>query len=555
MNLKKRLCLLFALSAIFPAAGADGVKATLWQPEIPLLAGKSCSPAGRLELVRPVGSGPYRLESVTLSLAGTRRAEEVVSVALYQCGADGLISAKRIGRPVPVRDGGATLCPAIGIDRDTLRVWVGVSLSERISPNDRIYLSVTRIGTSRGDADLSAMAPARGLRRGVAVRRALQDGVFGSRIPGLVATPAGTLLAIFDARYESRRDLQGDMDIALHRSTDGGMTWQPMQVILDMGRWGGLPEKYNGVSDACIVADEHTGEVIVAACWMHGIIDRHTGEWVEGLDEHATRWEHQWSLPYASKAGWGVRECAQVVMTRSSDDGLTWSAPENVTRMVKPHDFRLYVPAPGRGVTLADGTLVLPTQGRNAEGTPFASVLVSRDGGRRWERPCDSAYPGGGECAVAELSDGSLMLNTGRRANARLRRGAGNGRGVTVSRDGGRTWTEHPTSCRTLVEPPCEASLLRHRYTERGEPRSVLLFCNPDSDSARVNLTLKVSFDDGATWPEAYWTVVDELPGSGYSCMASVGEDVGILFEGSQADLVFVRVPLDEILKRNRNKP
>ena len=75
------------------------------------------------------------------------------------------------------------------------------------------------------------------LRAGVAVRQHKQDGVHTSRIPGLATSTKGTLLAIYDARYESPRDLQGHMDICLNRSTDGGQTWQPMQVVLDMKDW------------------------------------------------------------------------------------------------------------------------------------------------------------------------------------------------------------------------------------------------------------------------------------------------------------------------------
>lgn len=96
------------------------------------------------------------------------------------------------------------------------------------------------------------------LRLGVAVRQFGQDGVNTSRIPGIATSKNGTLLAVYDARYDTSRDLQGNIDIALNRSFDGGETWQPMQVVLDMKTWGGLPEKYNGVSDACILVDEIT---------------------------------------------------------------------------------------------------------------------------------------------------------------------------------------------------------------------------------------------------------------------------------------------------------
>ena len=110
-------------------------------------------------------------------------------------------------------------------------------------------------------------------RPSVVVRYHGQDSVHTSRIPGIATTPAGTLLAIYDARYESARDLQGRMAIGLSRSTDGGRTWEPMRIVLDMGRWGRLPAKYNGVSDACILVDSARNKIYVAGLWMHGLLD------------------------------------------------------------------------------------------------------------------------------------------------------------------------------------------------------------------------------------------------------------------------------------------
>src|SRR5690606_32054066 len=126
-------------------------------------------------------------------------------------------------------------------------------------------------------------------RIGVALRRHQQDGIHTSRIPGLATTNRGTLLAIFDARYESARDLQGHMDIGLHRSTDGGNTWEPLQVAMDMGEWGGLPQKFNGVSDACILVDKNSDAIYIAGLWMHGVINEE-GEWLTGLTEESEAW-------------------------------------------------------------------------------------------------------------------------------------------------------------------------------------------------------------------------------------------------------------------------
>ena len=102
------------------------------------------------------------------------------------------------------------------------------------------------------------------------VRTAGDDGVAAYRIPGLVTTKKGTLVGVYDIRYENSRDLQGHIDVGLIRSTDGGRTWGPMIVAMDMGEWGGLPENVNGVGDPCILVDEVTGDLLVFAAWTHG---------------------------------------------------------------------------------------------------------------------------------------------------------------------------------------------------------------------------------------------------------------------------------------------
>ena len=98
------------------------------------------------------------------------------------------------------------------------------------------------------------------------------------RIPAITITNDGTLLAVYDMRYRSRRDLQGHMDIGLSRSTDGGKTWEAPRPIMDMGEYGGLPQDQNGCSDPNILVDKATGEIIVSALWTHGKPGTH--QWV-----------------------------------------------------------------------------------------------------------------------------------------------------------------------------------------------------------------------------------------------------------------------------------
>jgi len=321
-----------------------------------------------------------------------------------------------------------------------------------------------------------------------------------------------------------------------------------MRIVLDMREWGGLPQKFNGVSDACILVDRNSENIFVAGLWMHGVLDT-TGRWMEGLTEESDAWEHQWRRK-GSQPGFGVKQTSQFMITKSVDDGKTWGEPVNLTRMCKKQEWWLWAPAPGRGITLNDGTLVFPTQGRDAEGVPFSNITYSQDGGQTWitSNPASISTT---ECAVVQLSDGSLMLNIRDNRN-RTVKGEENGRAVAVTRDLGEIWEKHPTSNNALKEPVCMASLHKHVYTEGGEKKSILLFSNPNiQERPRRRTILKVSFDNGMTWPEKYWLLLDEGYNKGYSCLTSIDEKtIGIIFEGSQADMTFESIPLDELLKR-----
>ncbi len=208
----------------------------------------------------------------------------------------------------------------------------------------------------------------------MAVRQHEQDNVHTYRIPGLTTTKKGTLLASYDVRRDLRRDLQGDIDIGISRSVDGGQTWEPMRIALDMSTWGDLPEKFNGVSDACLLADVNTGDVYVAGLWMYGVINSE-GKWLEGLTEDSTAWNHQW-LTKGSQPGFGVKQTSQFLISKSEDDGITWGETENITRMGKQEEWWLYAPGPGHGIVMEDSTLVFPTQGRDENGETFSKYHV-----------------------------------------------------------------------------------------------------------------------------------------------------------------------------------
>ena len=341
------------------------------------------------------------------------------------------------------------------------------------------------------------------------------------RIPAMVATNKGTLLGVYDMRYTSRRDLQGHMDIGLSRSTDGGNNWARPVSIMDMKKYGDLPEDQNGCSDPNILVDRTTGEIFVSAVWTHGKPGTH-------------QWRGKGSEP-----GYSINKSSQFMIVRSIDDGLTWSTPENWTNKLKDPKWHLFAPAPGNGITLSNGTLVMPTQGRDAVGRPFSNLMWSEDHGKNWTLS-EHARDNTTECAVVELSNGSLMLNMRDNRN-RSDKSKTNGRAVSVTRDMGTSWTVHSSDHGALPEPVCMASLISH---DLPDGRRALFFSNPNSKQRREKMTVRMSLDGGQTWPRS---ILLDQKGGAYSSLAMVDEKtLGILYESSVADMVFQKMNLSE---------
>ena len=190
-------------------------------------------------------------------------------------------------------------------------------------------------------------------------------------------------------------------------------------------------------------------------------------------------------------------------------------------------------------------------------GIDTVNYWTHRDALDNKELPASLAIVGGGVIGMefasffnsmaVQLQDGNIMLNM--RDNRNYGNKEINGRRICVTADLGETWVEHSTSRNALVEPTCMASIHKHLYRRNGMEKSILLFCNPESYNSRDHMTLKVSLDDGKTWPEERKILLDEYGGFGYSCITSVdGETIGILYESSQAQMVFQQVKIKELI-------
>jgi sialidase-1 len=525
------------------------IKVSLYQEQVPVLIGKNNNPVLRLKLEKPDYLETVILKAITISLNGTDDLTDIKTVRIFYLG-----EIKNYENDIKKIQFGKDLNPDKlvlfegnqKLDCKKNYFWVSFELSEKANLHHKVDVGCLKILLADGTTvKLNIKSPPIKQRIGVAVRKHMDDDVHTYRIPGLAITNNGTLLGIYDVRRNSSRDLQGDIDIGLSRSVDGGRSWEPMQIVLDMGEWGGLPQKFNGASDGCILVDKNSDNIFIAGLWMHGVLDSN-GQWIKGLTETSEEWEHQWKRR-GSQPGFGVKQTTQFLITKSSDDGKTWGKPINITRATKNPAWWLWAPAPGRGITLEDGTLLFPTQGRDSTGNAFSNIMFSKDGGKHWEKS-KAAYSGTNENMVVQLSDESLMINM-RDGTNRNNDSDTNGRAIAITDDMGETWTEHPTSHGALVESACMACLHKHNYTKNGKKKHILLFSNPNTKKRRHHTTIKVSFDDGKTWPEKYWLLLDAGKNKGYSCMTSIDENtIGILYEGSQADMTFESIPLKELI-------
>lgn len=509
--------------AVAAAQAPDGLEAITSHRAVPALVRNEHNELLRVVVKLDRGK-EVRVTSLTFTLERTDDPGDLDALELFSTGDKPDFSpAAALG---PCQPPAATL--TFRVDK-TLRpganvFWLSCRLKPSADLGHKIDAACTAIETTAGKLAPRDESPGVRKRIGVALRRRGDDGVHTYRIPALATTPKGTLLCAYDMRRRASRDLQEDIDTGLSLSTDGGRTWEPPRVIMDMGTYGGLPQEQNGCSDPGIIVDQQTGETFCFAVWMWGKPGKH-------------QWRGDGSEP-----GYEIGRSAQFLMVRSKDDGRTWSKPENLTRKLKKEAWWLLAPSPQQGICLGDGTLVMPVEGRDEKGIPFATIMTSRDHGENWSVG-EPSFRGGSECQAAQLGDGSIMLN--------MRNDRDRFRAVFVTGDLGKTWRPHQTNRNTLIEPNCNGSLYRVDYLDKAEKKHVLLFVNPHTQKGRTHHTIQVSFDDGRTWPEKYHLLLDEGRGAGYPSISRVDDQhVGIVYEGSQANLVFERVSLRELLAR-----
>lgn len=325
------------------------------------------------------------------------------------------------------------------------------------------------------------------------------DGYHSYRIPAIVRTNKGTLMAFAEGRVNSRHDY-GNIDLVVKRSFDDGKTWSNLDVIVgngpldrDLGTWG----------NPTPVVDRTNGKIWLFLCYNDKDHAQNGGEGYE-------------------KIGVGDRK---VYVTHSVNDGTTWAVPVDVSSTTQPPTKTFDVVGPGIGIQTSvnhKNRLIIPASSRN---------IYSDDAGKTWQY---KVIPGGtGEGTVVELSNGDLLSN---------------------DRPVGSFWAKSKTRWvsvgniekgfppflpqESLIDPRCQGSTLNYKR--------IILFMNSASVTARTKMTVKMSEDDGKTWPMERRLYDEFSPEEvrtrrkgGYSSMVGLENgSVGALIENSDKDAI-----------------
>lgn len=340
------------------------------------------------------------------------------------------------------------------------------------------------------------------------------DGAWQYRVPALAVDDDGALVACYDSRNASAADLPSNIDVVCRRSDDDGRTWDARAVAATHTE-SDDPARAYGVGDANLLHDEDTGRLFLSFAGAPPGVGYLNAAPSARLFDRSTL--HPW-------------------VKVSDDGGRTWSKIIDLTEQLKSPDMAGVFASSGKGLQLADGTLVVPYLYRKG-GRDFAAYGVSADHGATWRMTAPLPGNAVNEHKVEQLPDGSLVSYGRPNGGERYRMLA-----TAPSIDG--PWTV-PAPHPGLPDPAVNGDILRVDPDPDSPRGNWLLSSNPDSQTTRSNLVVRLSKDGGRTWP---WAFTVQTGPAGYSTMVRLADgSFAVLYEHRAPDsLVLTRFGLDQ---------
>lgn len=508
-----KLILLFLFSLVYSYSFASkGITISSKAVIAPILKGLESNELLRVRVYIPAGGDDISINQIlaTLNPAGV---EVIEQLDLYFTGQEPNFVKKNKLISIKPSVEKFSIAANFVLKPGVHHLWFSAKLKSDANLDSKVEFHVLQLQDVNGKK-LQVTEEGSGFvkRLGIALKKANEDNVNTYRIPGIATTEKGTLISVYDIRYLNSGDLPGNIDVGMSRSTDGGKSWEKMQIIMDMG----APHENNGIGDPAVLFDPITKKIWVAALWSKG--NRSIAGSRPGLSEDVT---------------------GQFVLVYSDDDGQTWSKPINITTQVKDPEWNLFFNGPGSGIAMKDGKLVFAAQYWDENAMPHSTLIYSSDHGETWKSE-DGPKSNTTEAQIIETTPGVLMLN--------MRDNRGGFRSVATTSDMGKTWTEHHTSYTALPDPVCMASFIKADVAIHGKKKDVVFFGNDNTQSGRYNLTIKASLDLGESWDVKNELLIDERKFFGYSSLTKIDDHtIGFLYEGLR-ELYFVRVPVSEIV-------
>jgi sialidase-1 len=349
----------------------------------------------------------------------------------------------------------------------------------------------------------------------VKVFKSGQDGYHTYRIPVIVRAANGDLLAFAEGRKNSGAD-HGDIDIVLKRSSDGGQTWGPLELVQDE------------ISDP------------TAKVWIGNptpVVDR-------ADPKHPGR---IWLV--------FTRSNANMFVMSSDDNGKTWSERREITPAAGKPAWDWYAAGPVHAIQLERGPhaerIVIPCDHQvKAAGSWGVHLVYSDDHGATWKLGAVDTHSANNplhpnECVAVELTDGRVYVN------AREQNGSDPAtRVIAYSGNGGEAFDAPFVAERNITSSVVQNSLVRLAATDRGDQRNILVYCGPGHPTQRRDLTMLVSFDEGKSWGQK--TLIHSGPAAYSDLVKLDGEHVGVLYEAGKRlydEILFVKVALTDLAK------